>query len=872
MVLTGPGNIRPVRIEEEMRSAYLDYAMSVIVSRALPDVRDGLKPVHRRILYAMHEMGLRPAAAYKKSAAVVGEVLGKYHPHGDVPVYDTLVRMAQDFSLRYPLVQGQGNFGSVDDDPPAAMRYTEVRLSAIAEEMLADIDSDTVDFVNNYDGSHQEPTVLPSRLPNLLVNGSSGIAVGMATSIPPHNLGEVCDAILYLLDHPEASIDELLKFVQGPDFPTAGVIMGREGINEAYHTGRGRIVVRARASVEDMERSGNRQRILVTELPYQVNKATLVEKIATMAKERKLDGISEIRDESGREGLRVVMELQRGAPAEQVLNNLYKHTAMQSAFYVNMLALVDGQPRVLNLRTAISYYADSRRTVVRRKAEFDLGRARDRAHVLEGLRTALQYLDQVIALIRNAPDAETARQGLIAQFGLTETQAQAILDMQLRRLAALERQRIEDEYQGLQRRIAELQELLGDPAKVNSVVREETVELRKKYADGRRTELSDMEAWAYTPEELIPHADAVVTLSDRGYIKRLPIEAYRLQHRGGKGVRGQETREGDAIQQLVVADTHDWLLFFTNRGRVYRERVFNVRQDTSRQTRGIPVQQLININTSSEERVNALVAISGLGLDKYIVMATRLGEVKRMHLSQFANIRSNGLVAMDLEPGDQMLVARLADPGMKVIMVTRNGKGVQFPLEEISLRIGRAAGGVRGIRLLGDDEVIAADVAWPDANLLLLTERGYGKRTAVKQFRVTGRNVQGVIALKITEKTGPIAAAVVTGADVEEVMVGSARAMVFRTTIAEIQTKGRVTQGVKVMTKLQDGDKVISMSAFKEGARQEEAPAVSQFMAPRQNGHKAGPLSQQLPMDVDSSMDGDADDDEEDEGSVEEKE
>ena len=869
MVITGQGNIRPVRIEEEMRSAYLDYAMSVIVSRALPDVRDGLKPVHRRILYAMQEMGLRPTAAYKKSAAVVGEVLGKYHPHGDVPVYDTLVRMAQDFSLRYPLVQGQGNFGSVDDDPPAAMRYTEVRLAAIAEEMLTDIDSNTVDFVNNYDGSHREPTVLPSRLPNLLVNGSSGIAVGMTTSIPPHNLGEVCDAINHLLAHPDASIDDLLGFVRGPDFPTAGVIMGREGIYEAYHTGRGRIVVRARASVEDMDRGGNRQQIVVAELPYQVNKAALVEKIATLMKEKKLDGISEIRDESDREGLRVVMELQRTASPEQVLNNLYKHTAMQSAFYVHMLALVDGQPRVLNLRSVLVHYIDFRRTVVRRRAEFDLGKARDRAHVLEGLRVALQFLDEVIALIRNAQDAEAARQGLVAQFGLTEVQAQAILDMQLRRLAALERRRIEDEYQSLQRRIADLEALLADPAKVSGVVREETQGLRKKFADDRRTELSDMEASSYTQEDLIPHADAVITLSDRGYIKRLPIEAYRTQHRGGKGVRGQETREGDAIQQLVVADTHDWLLFFTSRGRVYRERVFNVRQDATRQTRGVPVQQLINLNTSTDERVNAVVAISGLNLDKYIVMATRLGEVKRMHIGQFANIRSNGLVAMDLEPGDQMLVARLADPGMSVIMATRNGKGVQFPLEEISLRMGRAAGGVRGIRLLGADEVIATDVAWPDANLLLLTERGYGKRTGVKQFRVTGRNVQGVIALRITEKTGPLAAAVVTGSDVEEVMVGSAKAMVFRTNINEIQTIGRVTQGVKVMTKLQDDDRVISISAFKEGARREGAAAVSQFMAPRRNGHKTGPLSHQLPMEVDASSEEEAQDSDEDPASEE---
>ena len=871
MVLANPGNIQPVKIEDEMRSAYLDYAMSVIVSRALPDVRDGLKPVHRRILYAMREMGLRPTAASKKSAAVVGEVLGKYHPHGDVPVYDTLVRMAQSFSMRYPLVQGQGNFGSVDDDPPAAMRYTEVRLAAIAEEMLADIESNTVDFVSNYDGSHQEPTVLPARLPNLLLNGSSGIAVGMATNIPPHNLREVCNAIVRLIDHPDASVEDLLKFVHGPDFPTAGIIMGREGMKDAYQTGRGRIVVRARATVEDMERGGNRQRIVVTELPYQVNKAALVEKIANLAKEKKLDGISDVRDESDREGLRMVVELARGAPAEQVLNNLYKHTAMQSAFSVHMLALVDGQPRVLHLRAVLGHYLDFRRTVVRRRAEFDLGKARDRAHVLEGLRVALSNLDEVVALIRNSKDVETARRGLMRQFGLSEVQTQAILDMPLRRLAALEQERIENEYQEMQKRIVELEALLSDPAKVSAVVRSETLEMRKEFGNNRRTEVWDAEVWDFTQEELTPHADETITLSDRGYIKRLPIEAYRLQHRGGKGVRGQETREGDAIQQLVVADTHDWLLFFTNRGRVYRERMFKMRQDASRQTRGTPIQQLININTASDERVNALVAISNLNLDKYIVMITRLGEVKRMHLGQFANIRTNGLAAMDLEPGDHMLVARLAEKGMSVIMITRKGKGVHFALEEIPLRLGRAAGGVRGIRLTEDDEVIAMDVAPPKASLLLLTERGYGKRTAVKEFRMTGRNVQGVIALRVTEKTGPMAAAVVTGPDVEEVMVGSAKAMVFRTSISEIQTIGRIAQGVKVMTRLADGDRVMSVSAFKEGAWQDAAPVAGLF-ASRQNGHAAAPPPKQLAMgDVADSADAGAPG-EEDEGPASEEE
>jgi DNA gyrase subunit A len=830
MVL-GSGNIRPVRIEEEMRSAYLDYAMSVIVSRALPDVRDGMKPVHRRILYAMQGMGLRPGSSYKKSAAVVGEVLGKYHPHGDSAVYDALVRMAQDFSMRHPLVDGQGNFGSVDDDPPAAMRYTEARLAAVAEQVLADIDRDTVDFADNYDGSHREPTVLPTRLPNLLINGASGIAVGMATNIPPHNLREVAAAIAHLIENPDATVDDLMGFIHGPDFPTAGIIMGKEGLLQAAHTGRGRVVVRARASIEDMER-GDRQRIVVTELPYQVNKAGLVEKIATLSKEKKIEGISEVRDESDREGLRVVVELSRGAAPEQVLNNLFKHTPMQSAFHVNMVALVDGQPRVLSLRAALVSFIEFRRMVVRRRAEYDLGRARERAHILEGLRIALENLDAVIALIRASADTEAARNGLMQQFGLTETQAQAILEMQLRRLAALERERIENEYRDIMARIADLEALLSDPARVLAVVKEETAEVARAFGDARRTEVWDQEAQDFSKEELTPHADVVITLSDRGYVKRLPIEAYRLQRRGGKGVRGQETREGDAIQQLVVCDTHDWLLFFTDKGRVYRERVFNVKEDSTRQTRGTPVQNYIAINPT-EETVTAVVAITDLEVDKYIFMATRRGEVKRMALAQFANIRSNGLAAFDLEKGDALLGARLADESMTAIMVTRNGKGVQFALTDVPVRQTRGAGGVRGIRLLDDDELVGMDVANPDDQLLVLTVRGFGKRTPVNRFRTTGRNVQGVIALKISDKTGPLAGAVITGPDVEEVMVGSSKAMVYRTRLEEIRTLGRNTQGVMVMTKLADADRVISLSAFKERSWEEIPQLPSLAAAPK---------------------------------------
>ena len=816
--------IRPVRIDEEMRTAYLDYAMSVIVSRALPDVRDGLKPVHRRILYAMHEMGLRPNSSHKKSAGVVGEVLGKYHPHGDSPVYDSLVRMAQNFSMRYPLVDGQGNFGSVDDDPPAAMRYTEARLTAIAEELLGDLDRNTVDFVDNYDGSNQEPTVLPALTPNLLLNGAGGIAVGMATNIPPHNLVELCDAITLLIDKPDSTVDDLMEHVRAPDFPTSGIIMGKEGIHQAYHTGHGRVVTRARASVEELDK-GDRKRIVVTELPYQVNKASLVEKIALLSKEKKIEGISEVRDESGRAGMRVVVELSRGMNPDQVLNNLFKHTSMQSSFHVNMLALVEGQPRVLTLKSALGHFVEFRRVVIQRRAEYDLGRARARAHILEGLRVALQNMDEVIQLIRESDDVESARNGLMSVFALTETQSQAILDMQLRRLAALERQRIEDEWNDLQEKIADLESLLANPARVLAVIKEETLKLKDNYGQERRSEVWDQEATNFSMEELTPHADVVVTLSDRGYLKRLPIEAYRLQHRGGKGVRGQETREGDAVQQLIVCDTHDWLFFFTSSGRVYRERVFNIHQDATRQTRGTPVQNLINIDAS--ELVTAIVSIRPDELtsdaERYIVMATIKGEVKRMRLSQFSNIRSNGLAAMDLEKKDSLLTARLADSDMTIIMVSRDGKGAQFQLEDVRVRQTRSAGGVRGIKLIGDDVVVGMDVAKDSDQLLLLTVKGYGKRTAVNMFRTTGRGAQGVIALKITDKTGPMAAAVVVGPDFDEVMVGSAKAMVYRTRIKEIRSLGRATQGVMVMTKLQSDDQVISISAFKEGAVEEES-------------------------------------------------
>ena len=793
-MVTSSENIRPVRIEDEMRNSYLDYAMSVIVARALPDVRDGLKPVQRRILYAMDDLGMRAGTAYRKSARLVGDVLGKYHPHGDTAVYDALVRMAQDFSLRYPLIDGQGNFGSIDDDPPAAMRYTEARLAAIAQEMLADIDRDTVDFGVNFDDSLREPLVLPARLPNLLINGASGIAVGMATSIPPHNLREVCDAVVHLIDHPEATVDDLIKFIHGPDFPTGGIIMGREGIHSAYSSGRGRVVVRARAAIEDMARGGRKQ-IVVTEIPYQVNKATLVEKIALLAKDKKVDGISDIRDESDRHGMRVVIELRREAQAEIVLNNLYKHTALQSAFSVNTLALVDGQPQVLPLKRILRHYIDFRRQVITRRAEFDLKKAQDRAHILEGLRIALNNLDAVINLIRQSADADAARQGLMQQFGLTQIQAQAILDMQLRRIAALERERIEEEYQGLLKAIAELQALLADPQKILAEIKTEIRKLRKDYGDDRRTEITGEEARGYTPEEQIQHQEMVITITQRGYIKCMPASTYRAQHRGGKGITGMLPREADILQHLLVADTHDTLMFFTNRGKAYSLRCFEIPPDSTRTTRGTPAVNLLSV--SEGERINAVVVKTGIGEEGYILLATRMGEIKRMEFSALANIRSNGLIAMDIEDGDEVVSAWQAGQGDEVVMVSEMGMAARFPISEVGVRK-RPAGGVRGMVLDPGDRVVSMDVVIPEAQLLVLSRNGFGKMTPIQAYRRTGRGVKGVKTLRVTDKTGPVAVAHLV-VDATEVLLVSEKGTIERVLLSEISVQGRTTQGVTIM-------------------------------------------------------------------------
>ena len=808
-MVTTAGNIQPLRIEDEMRSSYLSYAMSVIVARALPDVRDGMKPVQRRILYAMHELGLRPASPYKKSARIVGEVLGKYHPHGDSPVYEALVRMAQEFSMRYPLVDGQGNFGSVDNDPPAAMRYTEARLAPIADELLADIELNTVDFVANFDGSLQEPTLLPGLLPNMLVNGASGIAVGMATNIPPHNLGEICDAISYLIDRPNAAVEELMERVPGPDFPTGAIIQGRAGIVDAYTTGRGRAVMQARAAFEDIR--GGRQQIVITELPYQVNKASLVEKIAHLTRDKKIEGISDIRDESDRHGLRVVVELKREVQAEIVLNNLYMHTALRSSFNVIMLALVDGQPQVLNLKRALQLYIGHRRTVITRRSEHLLKVARERAHIVEGLRIALNFLDEVISIIRGSEDATAARGNLMERLNLTEVQAQAILDMQLRRLAALERRKLEEEYSDLLKTIAHLGGLLSDPTKVLAVVKEDTARLKKRFGDARRTEIKDEEATRHSLEELTLHEDVVITLSYRGYIKRIPCTTYKLQHRGGKGVRGMTTRDDDALQDLIVSDTHDVLLLFTNRGRVYHLRSFEISGDTSRTTRGTAVVNLVRLG--EREKVNAMVAVPDLNNDSMLVIATHRGEIKALSLSALANIRAAGLNVMDLEPGDEVVSVRRAQPGDDAVMVTAKGQAVRFGVGEIRPR-SRAAGGVRGIRLDKDDVLVSMEVVQPHESLLVVTKQGYGKLVRMSRFRRQARGGMGTRAFKTSSKTGLVAGArVVNDGRDDEVMLVSAQCQVFRTSLNEISVQGRYARGV-IIWRPDDNDEVASIACF----------------------------------------------------------
>ncbi len=821
------GRIRPVRIEDEMRASYLDYAMSVIVARALPDVRDGLKPVQRRILYAMAELGLRPNAAFKKSARIVGEVLGKYHPHGDSPVYEAMVRMAQDFSMRYPLVDGQGNFGSVDNDPPAAMRYTEARLAPIAEELLADIDRNTVDFAPNFDDSLKEPVVLPARLPNLLVNGAAGIAVGMATSIPPHNLGEICDAICLLIENPEATTEELCEVVKGPDFPTGGIIyrMRRDttvdadgnrkeikvdGIRAAYADGRGRIVMKARARIEESARGG-REQIVVTELPYQVNKAALVQRIAELVKDRKIDGISDLRDESDRHGMRIVIELARGGQARRVLNALYRYTAMQSAFPVNMVALVDGQPRTLGLKEALLHYIDHRRVVIRRRTEFDLEKAREREHILQGYLIALNDLDAVIQTIRKAKSADDAKSKLMGRpWKMSERQAQAVLDMQLRRLAQLERQKIEEEYKEVIQQINYLEDLLANPRKIDFLIAEDAQDIKKKYGDERRTLIVSDEAEEVSDEDLIAHQEVVVTLSQRGAIKRQPLETYRVQRRGGRGVTGMVTREADAVHRLIVCDTHDHLLYFTERGRVFQSKAYEV-PDAKRTARGIALVNIVDCPPG--ESVTALVAVRDYDKD-YMVMATAKGEVKKTPLSEFKQVRRNGLIAMDLEPDDHLVNARLATDNDDIVLVTSDGQAIRFPVRELRAA-SRASGGVRGIKLNPGASVIGMDVVVPGHQLFTISEKGFGKRTPLEEYPRHHRGGGGVRTYNITPKTGPLVAARTVNADQELVLV-SREGIILRTRMDSIRQTGRAAQGVSVMN-ISEGDAVAAMAVVTLG-------------------------------------------------------
>ena len=830
------GYIKPTQIVDEMRSSYLDYAMSVIVQRALPDIRDGLKPVQRRILYGMQDLAMRPNSGYKKSARLVGEVLGKWHPHGEAAVYDALVRMAQPFTLRAPLVDGQGNFGSVDNDPPAAMRYTEARMATIAEEMLTNIDQDTVDFAENFDGTLREPTVLPARLPNLLVNGASGIAVGMATNIPPHNLVEVCDALIHLADHPNSSVEDLMQFVKGPDFPTGGTIMGTSGIREAYATGRGQIVVRAKAEIEPMRRS-SRMQIVVNELPYQVNKAALVEKVAGLVKSRKIEGISDLRDESDREGMRIVFELRSGVQPMVVLNNLYKFTAMQSSFSANMLALVDGMPRVFTLRQALQQFLEFRREVIRRRTEFELAKARQRAHILAGLRIAISNLDAVIQLIRSADSAQDAKQQLITRFGLDDDQAQAILDMQLRRLAALERQQLENEYNEIQAAIREMEELLASDRKMLTEVKKELRALKKKHGDDRRTDISH-EASDLSRESLEPHEQIVVTLSQAGYIKRIPASTYRNQHRGGKGVGGMTTRDDDAVKHLLVVDTHDKLLFFTNKGKVYSMTAYELRADTTRNSRGVP---LINVIAMSDtETISAVIGMSPSDLDtddRYLVLATSQGRIKRTALSSVDNVRPSGLIIMGLLAGDELVSVRPAGTGEDIVMVTERGMSIRFQMNKVRPQQ-RSARGVIGMRLDKRDRIVSMDVGTPEARLLVISKLGYGKITSLDKYRVTDRGGKGVKTFNIRSKTGPVADAQIID-DSKEVYVVSEKAQVLRTSLSEIRSMGRATQGVTIF-KPAEGDAVASISCVSDLNLSDENDKGKASTNGRRNGRTNG--------------------------------
>ena len=799
----------PVEIQNEMKKSFIDYAMSVIADRALPDVRDGLKPVHRRILYAMYQLGFTPDKAYRKCATTVGEVLGKYHPHGDAAVYESLVRMAQDFSLRYTLIDGHGNFGSRDGDSPAAMRYTEARLSKIAMEMLADINKDTVDFKPNFDEHETEPVVLPSRFPNLLVNGSSGIAVGMATNIPPHNLVEVIDGVNAVIDNPEMTIDELNKIIKGPDFPTAGTIIGREGIKEAYRTGRGRIIVRAKAVIEQL--NSGKQRIVVTDLPYQVNKARLIEKIAELVKDKKIDGISYINDESDRkEAVRIVIDLKKDANANVVLNQLYKNTQLQDTFSVNMLALVqtdDGkyEPRILNLRQMIDYYIKHQKEVITRRTRYELDKAQARAHILEGLLKAIDHIDEVISIIRASKTEPLAKEALIERFSFSEKQAQAIVDMRLGRLTGLEREKLEAEYKELIEKINYYLKVLSDERMVLDIIKNELTEIKNKYGDERRTEIS-VEEDEIDIEDLIKEEESVITLTHFGYIKRQPVDTYKSQKRGGKGVAGLSTREEDFVENLFTTSTHNYLLFFTNKGKVYRLKAYQI-PEAGRQAKGTAIVNLLEL--SPEEKVTTVIPIEKYSEGMYLIMATKNGVVKKTDIMEYDNIRKGGITGIVLRDNDELIGVRLTDGTKDIILVTREGMAIRFSEEDVR-PLGRVSQGVRGIKLEENDYVVGMGASIEDTTLLIVTENGFGKRTELDEYKVQARGGKGVITYKITEKTGKVAAMKLVSEN-DDVIIISDDGTIIRINASEISILGRATQGVTLM-RLSEGSKVVGMA------------------------------------------------------------
>ncbi len=816
--------ITDVKLTSQMRNSFLDYAMSVIVSRALPDVRDGLKPVQRRILYGMNELGVTPDKPYKKSARIVGDVMGKFHPHGDSSIYEGLVRMAQDFSYRYMLVDGHGNFGSVDGDGAAAMRYTEARMSKIAVEMLRDINKDTVDFQDNYDGTEKEPTVLPARFPNLLVNGASGIAVGMATNIPTHNLGEVISAIHVLMDNPDATTEDLMKVLPGPDFPTGGVVLGKSGIRKAYETGKGTIIVRAKVDIE--ETKTGRQQIIVHEIPYMVNKAKLIERIAELAREKEIDGITDVNDETDREGMRIVIDVRRDASAEVILNNLYKMTMMQTTFNFNMLAIVKGAPKILSLKEILTYYLEHQEEVVRRRTEFELKKAESRAHIVEGLRIALDHIDEIIKIIRQSQTSEVAKSELMSKYGLSDRQAQAILDMRLVRLTGLEREKIEAEYKKLMEAIADYKDILAHRERIQQIIYDELKEIQRRFGDARRTELQVGDITNLEDEDLIEQQDIVVTLTHNGYIKRLPVDEFKSQNRGGRGVKGMGVHSDDFIEHLISSSTHDMLLFFTNSGKVFSMKGYEI-PEYGRSAQGIPIINLLGID--AKEKINAVINVSNTAeedADRDLFFVTKQGVVKRTAVEEFKNIRSNGLKAINLHDGDELIAVEIIDHDQNMIIGTHEGYAVSFSASAVR-SMGRAAAGVRGVRLREGDFVIGAGQLNPDSRVLVISEKGFGKQTPAAEYPIKGRGGKGIKTVNVTEKNGPLAGLTTVDGD-EDIMLVTTEGVIIRFGVETVSETGRATIGVHLI-KLTDGSKVATMTrvAKEEAADDDEQPESS---------------------------------------------